>query len=158
MLGTEARTISAVTMVPGTPQDLFDVPQLVMGSVGGEGLSMFSYRMTGIELRGLNVTVRPVTSGGTEVRCYGDLRSGMWGNWKISKGIASVMGALGGGFGGAIAVGVASLGWYRWLYRYRLRKATDELNQMLGQLGRHLRSQAVFGPATGRPRRLGQGT
>ncbi len=68
------------------------------------------------------------------------------------------MGALGGGFGGAIAVGVASLGWYRWLYRYRLRKATDELDQMLGQLGRHLRSQAVFGPATGRPHRLGQGT
>ena len=62
MLGTEARTISAVTMVPGTPQDLFDVPQLVMGSVGGESLSMFSYRMTGIELRVLNVTVRPVTS------------------------------------------------------------------------------------------------
>ncbi len=210
MLGTEARTISAVTMVPGTPQDVltavgqmfaqfpyrltlrdtvgghpldggvlvFDVPQLVMGSVGGEGLSMFSYRMTGIELRVLNVTVRPAASGGTEVRCYGDLRPGMRGNWKVSKGIASVISVLGAGFGGGIGVfalglgavaavpalaaagtvGVASLGWYRWLYRYSLRKATDELNQMLGQLGGHLRSQAVFGPASGGPRRLGQGT
>ncbi len=211
MLGTELRTISAVTNVAGTPQEVlaaigqlfaqfpyrltlrdtvgghpldggvlvFDVPQLKMGtSVGGQGLSMFSYRMTGIELRVLNVTVRPVAQGGTEVRCYGDLRPGLRANWKLSKGIAAVLGMLGGGIGGAAAVGAmglgalaagpalavggafgaASLGWYRWLYRYSLRKATEELAELLGELGGHFRSQAVFGTPSAGPRRLNRGT
>lgn len=210
MLGTEVRTISAVTTVAGRPQDIlaaigqlfaqfpyrltlrdtvgghpldggvlvFDVPQLKTGtSVGAQGLSMFSYRMTQIGLRVLNVTVRPVTQGGTEVRCYGDLRPGLRGNWKTSKGIASVMGLVGTGLGGAAAVGALSLGalaavpavaaggvfgivalaWYRWLYRYCLRQATEQLDQLLGELGGHLRSQAVFGAVAGEPRRLNRG-
>lgn len=158
MLGTNVRTISAVVRIAATPQD-------VLAAVG-QLFPQFPYRMTQIGLHLLNVTVRPVPQWGTEVRCYGDLRPGLRKNWKVDKGIASVMGLVGAGFGGAAGVvgalglgvlavvpavavggvfGATALASYRWLYRYALRKATEELDHLLGQLGGQLRSQAVFG-------------
>ena len=138
MLGTNVRTISAVVRIAATPQD-------VLAAVG-QLFPQFPYRMTQIGLHLLNVTVRPVSQGRTEVRCYGDLRPGLRKNWKVDKGIASVMGLVGAGFGGAAGVfGAAALGSYRWLYRYALRKATEELDHLLGQLDGQLRSHAVFG-------------
>ena len=164
--------------VGGHPLDggvlVFTIPQLTMGaSMGTQGMSMFSYRMTALDLKLLNVTIRPLPQGGTEVRCYGDLRPGLRKNWAFDKGIASVTGLTGATLGGAVGAGLGlgalaalpalaaggllggmALGWYRWLYRYSLRKATEQLDELLGQLGGQLRSQVVFGSGPGGVARL----
>ena len=49
------------------------------------------------------------------------------------------------GVAAAAAMGGGSLLWYRWLYRYALRKATEELEGLLGSVEGVLRSQSVFG-------------
>ncbi|HMV32113.1 MAG TPA: hypothetical protein PKA50_08330, partial [Gemmatimonadales bacterium] len=41
--------------------------------------------------------------------------------------------------------GGGGLLWYRWLYRYALRKATEELEGLLTAVEGVLRSQSVFG-------------
>lgn len=157
--------------VGGHPLDggvmVFSVPRLSTGqTVGAQGISMFAYRMTQIELHLLNVTVRPLPQGGTEVRCYGDLRPGLKRNWSASKTIASVSGLLGAGgaaavalgpmaLAGALAIGPAlfgaaalgggALGWYRWLYRHALRNASAQFEELIARLDAERRAKAVFG-------------
>lgn len=157
--------------IGGHPLDggvlVFDVPRLSTGTVvGPQGLSMFSYRMTQIDLSILNVTLRPLPQGGTEVRCYGDLRPGLKKNWAADRGIAAGAGIIGGGLAGgagvgamglgllaatapalvgAVGLGALALGWYRWLYRHSLRQSISELDGLLAALNGYLRSQSVFG-------------
>ncbi len=49
------------------------------------------------------------------------------------------------GAAAAAALGGGSLLWYRWLYRYSLRKSTEELEGMLSAVEGVLRSHSVFG-------------
>jgi hypothetical protein len=158
--------------VGGHPIDggvlVFSIPSLMatdMG-VGGSSYSSFTYRMYQIELKQLNVTLRPVpgSNPATEVTLYGDLRPGMIKNLKadgVIAGVAGMMGAGGGFFaglqliggaltalpvvGGAAVLAGASMGWYRWLYRRCLRKSVDELEGLLTAIESQLQSRELFG-------------
>jgi predicted Ser/Thr protein kinase len=177
--------------VGGHPLDggvmVFDVPMLRTGTIViGRGISMFSYRMTQIEVDRLTVRIRPVDSGGsgTEVMVQGDLRSGLRKNWVVDRLMAAGGGVVGAGFGAATALGPLGLGaalaWvaalgaaglvaggafgsYRWLYRHALKKAQEELDQLLAAIDGELRAEAVFGTTPGLPlppasSRLGSGS
>jgi hypothetical protein len=158
--------------VGGHPLDggvmVFAIPNMMKNMMTGstELYTSFTYRMYQLELFQLNVTLRPLPGGGgCEVTCYGDLRSGLRKNLTADKWIAGTMAAAGGAVGtgvglaglalgglavlpgaaGAVVLGGAGLVWYRWLYRYALRKATEELDGLLSALEGVLRSQSVFG-------------
>lgn len=158
--------------VGGHPLDggvlVFSVPNMMKTMVAGstESYTPFTYRMYQLELFQLNVTLRPLPAGGgCEVTIYGDLRSGLRKNLKADGWIAAALAATGGtvgtaagatgmalgmlaflpGVAAAAAMGGGSLLWYRWLYRYALRKATEELEGLLGSVEGVLRSQSVFG-------------
>lgn len=156
--------------IGGHPLDggvlVFDVPRLSTGKmVGPQGISMFAYRMTQIDLAILNVTLRALPQGGTEVRCYGDLRPGLKKNWAADRGIAVGVGVVGAGLAGAAAAGALGLGLlafgpalagaagcsalalacYRWVYRNALGQSVEELQGLLAALGGFLRSRSVFG-------------
>lgn len=159
--------------VGGHPLDggimVFNVPMISMTqsmSPPPGGFSMFSYRMTQIAVDRLNVVLKPVSAtGGCEVTVYGDLREGLRKNWRIDKWIsasAAAGGAFGGGVfglaalslgalaaitatGGAALLGGLALVGYRSLYRHALRKASDELVQLLSAIDENLRAQSVFG-------------
>ena len=158
--------------VGGHPLDggvmIFTVPNMMKNMVAGstELYTPFTYRMYQLELFQLNVTLRPLAAGGgCEVTVYGDLRPGLRKNLKGDQWIAATMAAAGGAVGTGVglagmalgglavlpgAVGAAALGgvgllWYRWLYRYALRKSTEELEGLLTALEGMLRSQSVFG-------------
>lgn len=174
--------------VGGHPLDggimVFNVPMMSMThsmNTQPNGLSMFSYRMTQIAVDRLNVVLKPVSTGGCEVTVYGDLREGLRKNWRIDKWIsasAAAGGALGGGAfglaalsagalaaltatGGAALLGGLALVGYRSLYRYALRKASDELAQLLSAIDENLRAQSVFGTSftsSNENRQLGDGS
>ncbi|MEO8636382.1 MAG: serine/threonine-protein kinase [Gemmatimonadales bacterium] len=158
--------------VGGHPLDggvlVFTVPNMMKNMMTGstEEYTPFTYRMYGLELYQLNVTLRPLAGGGgCEVTVYGDLRSGLRKNLKTDKWIAGVVATIAGGIGTAVgaaglalgglavvpgiaaaaALGGGSLLWYRWLYRYSLRKGTEELEGLLSAIEGVLRSQSVFG-------------
>ncbi|MFN0178323.1 MAG: serine/threonine-protein kinase [Gemmatimonadales bacterium] len=163
--------------VGGHPLDggvmVFDVPMLRAGTaVAGRGISMFSYRMTQIDVARLTVRIRPVHggTGGTEVMVQGDLRAGLRKNWLVDRVIAASGGVVGAGVGAATALGPLGLGaaiawlpavgtagllaggafaWYRWAYRHALRKAQEELGQSLTSIDGEMRAEAVFGTTPG---------
>ncbi|MBL8978064.1 MAG: protein kinase [Gemmatimonadetes bacterium] len=161
--------------VGGHPLDggvlVFSVPNMMKTMVAGstEMYTPFTYRMYQLELFQLNVTLRPLPGGGgCEVTIYGDLRSGLKKNLQADQWIAGTLGTAGAvvgtaagisalalgtlaflpGIAGAATLGAASLAWYRWLYRYALRKGTEELEGMLSALEAYLRSAQVFGSVT----------
>ncbi|MCC7133489.1 MAG: serine/threonine-protein kinase [Gemmatimonadales bacterium] len=168
-------TLQLQDTVGGHPLDggvmVFAVPMMRAGTVvGGQGLSMFSYRLTQIEVERLTVRIRAVdgSRSSTEVAIQGDLRSGLRKNWKVDRGIAAVMGMVGGGLAAAIGLGplgwglavaaapaaagaallgAGSLGWYRWLYRSALKHSQAELDRLLAAVDGEIRSEAVFGEA-----------
>ncbi|MGE0439028.1 MAG: serine/threonine-protein kinase [Gemmatimonadales bacterium] len=208
MLGTEQRSLSVVRTVSGTPRQVLDAigrtfPQTpfrltLRDTIGGHpldggvlifdiprqlvqdgGVSMFAYRMTQIELHQIQVTLRSLAAGGTEVRLLGDLRPGLRKNWVTDKWMAGIATALGGAGGTAVGAGALGLGllaagpavlgagllggtalaWYRWAYRAALSKAAEELGRMIDRVAGDLRAAAVFGE-TGRiplPPRRGPG-
>ncbi|MEZ4589310.1 MAG: serine/threonine-protein kinase [Gemmatimonadales bacterium] len=157
--------------VGGHPLDggvmVFDVRRLSAGDgMARGGISMLSYRLTQIDLLQLNVAIRSTATGETEVSVSGDLRPGLRKNWVFDRATASVAGVIGGGIGGALALGPLglvpalaagpivggaallgglSLGAYRLAYRHALRKSGDELDKLLTAIESSLRSQAVFG-------------
>lgn len=159
--------------VGGHPLDggvlVFEVPNMMatMGLGTMEHYTTFTYRMYQLELFQLNVTLRPVQSGGSacEVTVFGDLRPGLRKNLNADQVIAGSAAAVGGFVGtaagatglalGALAflpgvaaagvLGGVALGWYRWLYRYALRKSQEELARMLESVEADLRSQVLFG-------------
>ncbi len=159
--------------VGGHPLDggvmVFEVPMLRAGTVvGGQGISMFSYRMTSIEVDRVTVRIRAVdgSRSTTEVAIQGDLRSGLRKNWKVDRGIAATMAVVGGGIAAAIGIGplalglavaaapaaagaalfgAGSLGWYRWLYRSALTQSQAELERLLAAVDGEIRSEMVFG-------------
>ncbi len=158
--------------VGGHPLDggvlVFGIPNMMKNFMAGsaEQYTPFTYRMYQLELFQLNVTLRPLPAGGgCEVTLFGDLRPGLKKNLVTNKWIAAVVAtaagaagtaagatglSLGGlallpGLAGAAVLGGAALAWYRWLYRYALRKATEELDGVLTALESALRSQQVFG-------------
>ena len=103
----------------------------------------------------------------TELSVYGDLRPGLEKNLKWDSGFtgtAAVGGAAAGGAVGAFALGLGALaaapaigvgalfaagtlGWYRWLYRRALAKATEELESLLLAVESSIRARSVFGGA-----------
>jgi len=160
--------------VGGHPLDggimVFDVPmfrsgQLVLSET--PAVSMFSYRMTQMDVDQLNVVLKPVGSpaGACEVTLYGDLRKGLRKNWLADRwisGTAALGGAAAGtavglaalslgalatltGAGGAALLGGISLAWYRWMYRGALRKSLAELERLVGAVEGNLRAASVFG-------------
>ncbi len=158
--------------VGGHPLDggvmVFTIPNMMKNMMTGssELYTSFTYRMYQLELFQLNVTLRPlVAGGGCEVTVYGDLRSGLRKNLQVDKWIAAALAATGGTVGAAVGAGALALGglavlpgaaaaaalgggsllWYRWLYRYALRKGTEELEGMLSAVEGVLRSHSVFG-------------
>jgi hypothetical protein len=158
--------------VGGHPLDggvlVFGIPNMMKHMVSGstELYTPFTYRMYQLELFQLNVTLRPLPAGsGCEVTCYGDLRPGLRKNLRADQGIAATLGATGAALGTAagltalaleglaflpgvamaVALGGGGLFWYRWVYRYALRKGTEELEGLLSALETLLRSQSVFG-------------
>lgn len=161
--------------VGGHPLDggilVFHVKRLRTGdAIGSRGISMFSYRLTQVEMLQLNVTLRAITAPtlGTEVNVSGDLRPGLRKNWVADRAIAALLTLAGGAVGGVLAAGPlalgpglvaapviggaavlggASLAWYRWLYRHALRKTVDEVEKLLDAIEAHLRARAVFGTA-----------
>jgi predicted Ser/Thr protein kinase len=175
--------------VGGHPLDggvlVFEVPMLRSGQVvlnESSTISMFSYRMTQIELDQLNVVLRPVGSpaASCEVTAYGDLRAGLLRNWRADRwisGVAAAAGAAGGtaigllsalslgplatltAAGGAALLGGISLAWYRWLYPHALRKSREELDRLLAAVEANLRAASVFGspPPSQPPPRLSKG-
>lgn len=160
--------------VGGHPLDggimVFDVPMFRSGqSVVNDsaGVGSLGYRMTQIEVKQLNVVLKPVGSpaDACEITISGDLRRGMRKNWTIDK-FVSIAAALGGAAsGGAIGISALSLGaiasapalagagllggaslvTYRWVYRYALRKSYTELEGMISAVERDLRAASVFG-------------
>jgi len=151
---------------------VFDVPNFMVhvGSGTLENYTSFTSRMYQIELWQLNARLHPVQAGGetaTEVTMHGDLRPGLRKNLVADGWIAAVAGAGGAAAGGAVGwaalglgalsaapalagaavLGGLSLAWYRWIYRRALRKSAEELQQLLGAVEAHLRSEAVFGSA-----------
>jgi hypothetical protein len=155
---------------------VLDVPLIRTGQVAtnpGVVLSMFSYRMTQIEVEQLQVALKPVgtPTSGCEVTVFGDLRRGLRKNWVVDKWIAGVAalggGALGTAIGlaalslgtlaavpaaaGAVILGGISLGGYRWTYRHALREARKELEELLAAVEGNLRAASVFGTLPGAP-------
>ena len=166
--------------VGGHPLDggimVFDVPMFRSGQrVSSEyaGVSMFSYRLTQIEVDHLHVTVKAVGSpaGACEVLVSGDLRKGLRKNWRVDQwvsGIVATGGAAAGAalgtaalalgplaaltaIGGAAVSGGLSLLWYRALYRYALRQSLAELERLVAAIEGDLRATSVFGPPKGSP-------
>ncbi|MBC7791053.1 MAG: serine/threonine protein kinase [Anaerolineae bacterium] len=160
--------------VGGHPLDggilVFDVQMIRSGQVilnETPSLSMFSYRMTQIELDQLNVVLRPLGSpaDSCEVTVYGDLRKGLLKNWRMDKWISSLAAMGGGASGTALGVaalslgpfavltalaggavfGAGSLSWYRWLYTHGLSRSREELDRLLASVEGDLRSVSVFG-------------
>lgn len=174
--------------VGGHPLDggimIFDVPMMTMMKQSYDqmgGMNMFSYHMTTIGVDRLNVILKPLANNREcEVTVYGDLRSGLRKNWRIDKWLsatAALGGALGGGMigaatasvgaiaalgatGGAAVLGGLALLGYRALYRYSLRHANKELEQLLAGIDENLRAQAVFGSSGSQNpnRQLGDGS
>lgn len=158
--------------VGGHPLDggvmVFDIPQFRSGQIASPlGVNIFSYRMTQIELHQLNVVLKPVGSpaDACEVTVYGDLRRGLQKNWRADKWFAAGAGTAGAGAGAAVGLAALSLGpvamvtavaggallagaslaWYRWLYRYALRKSAEELERLVASVDESLRAASIFG-------------
>ncbi|MEO7363092.1 MAG: hypothetical protein ABI120_22355, partial [Gemmatimonadaceae bacterium] len=175
--------------VGGHPLDggimVFDVPMITMTSsmyYGGHGFSMFNYRMTQVAVDRLNVIMKPVAnSSQCEVTVYGDLREGLRKNWRYDKWFSGGSGAIGAAIGGGVGLAALSLGAlavvtatggaallgglalvsYRALYRYALKKANDELVQLVSAIDENIRAQSVFGTGSGTAngnRQLGDGS
>lgn len=167
--------------VGGHPLDagimVFSVPMIRSGQMlvhGQTTYSMFSYRMTQIEVDQLNVVLKPIGPSATacEVTIHGDLRRGLRKNWRADRWISGIV-ALGGAasgasiglaalslgaftavtaVGGAALLGGASLAAYRWTYRYALRKSHEELGRLVSAIESSLHAASIFG--TPDPRRL----
>jgi hypothetical protein len=134
------------------------------------GYTPFIYRMASIVLSQLSVTIRPLggPAAGTELSAYGDLRPGLASNLKWDTGFTGTAAVGGGVVGGAVgafalglgalaaapAIGVGALfaagtlGWYRWLYRRSLAKATEELEALLLAIESSITAKSVFGGAS----------
>ena len=83
-------------------------------------------------------------------RIYRDGRSG-WSHGRrrggrLRFGLGALAAAPAIGVGALFAAG--TLGWYRWLYRRALAKATEELEALLLAVESSIRAQSVFGGAT----------
>jgi len=127
----------------------------------------FAYRLEQLELFDLHVTLnargtaeRPTC----EVVITGDLRAGLrrnlytdWGMMAFHAAIAGTIGtkALAGVVGSAalaaipgVALGgmaaVASIIWYKWLYRQVLEKTVVELQELMAAIERHLAREQLF--------------
>lgn len=163
--------------VGGHPLDggimVFDVPRMKWTEMLGTehtALTMFTYQMAEIEVQRVNVVLKPIgAGGGCEVTAYGDLRDGLRKNWRLDKwvsGLAAASGGVGGGAigiaalsvgalaaviaaGSAVVVGGVTLVSYRAIYKRALRKAEQELSQMLAAVDENLRVQSVFGAGAG---------
>jgi len=151
---------------------LFDLPGFLSGTlVSPQGVSMFGYRMEQIELRRVQVRLHVLAGdGGTEIVIYGDLRPGVRANWRFSRWWTGGSGAIGGGIaftaavkaglaaaalalplaGGVLAAGALGFISYRYMFRHALKKAIEELDELLIAIDRDLRSVAVFGAAAPR--------
>jgi hypothetical protein len=127
----------------------------------------FAYRLEQLELFDLHVTL---SARGTaerptcEMVITGDLRTGLrrnlytdWGMMAFHATIAGTIGtaALAGVVGSAalaaipgVALGglaaVASIIWYKWLYRQVLQKSVVELQELMAAIERHLAREQLF--------------
>ena len=157
--------------VGGHPVDggvmIFNVRQPTASDYQSGSYSSFMYRMSQLVLPQLSFTLRALggAAAATEVSVYGDLRPGLRKNLKWDKGFTGTAATIGTAVSGAIgaaglglgllaalpAIGVGALfgagtlGWYRWLYRRALAKATEELESLLLAIESSIRAQSVFG-------------
>jgi hypothetical protein len=128
-----------------------------------------------LEAEQVQVMIRPLASdaGACEVTMFVDLRPGVRRNVNTAVGLSGGLGGAGAAVTAGVAtkalaalalvgasavgvgglIGVATLAWYRRLYRSTVRKAERELNRALDAVVASLRSEEVFGsvPPVRRP-------
>jgi predicted Ser/Thr protein kinase len=163
--------------VGGHPLDggvlTFTVKPIVSGDyLGGQGLSTLRYYLGVIDAYLLRVTLHPVPGDPRrcEVVITTDLRKGVNKNARVGLGIGGVTGGVGAAVGAAIAaaegaallavplaagllgmLGAGMIGLYRLGYRWGLRKARGELENLLDAVHADARSQDVFGVTSRMP-------
>lgn len=178
---TDPYRLKVVDTVNGHPLDggilRFKAPRL-WNLRGFTGPRKLVYRLEQIELFDLNVTLHARGTAqhpSCEVVITGDLRKGLranlladWGFMAAGGTIAGVSGAaalssmLGSvamatipGAGLAALAAGSSMLWYRWLFRQALRKANEELSELLVSVERHLTQKDLF--SFDEPPRVGAG-
>jgi hypothetical protein len=160
--------------VGGHPLDggilVFNVPMLRSVIFAFDGVkSMFSHRMTQLELEQLHVALKPLGSpvSSCEVTVSGDLRRGLRKAWTVDKWVSALVGSAGAAAGAGIGLTVAlgplaaavaaggaavagglSMAGCKWGYGYALRKGRAELEGMLAALEGDMHAASVFGTAS----------
>jgi hypothetical protein len=146
---------------------VFDVP-----AYGMENTTPFAYHLTTVDIKQLQVMLRPVPGRETqacEIIASAGLVRSVRRNLKTSGWFTGILGTLGGAAGMGIGLGVGLVGGvlalpaaagvavlggataagYRALYRHSLRGLTAELERMLQSVDAHARTDGAF--ATPRP-------
>jgi len=144
----------------------FSSPRL-LNMVGVRQTKKLIYRLEQIALFDLNVTLQArgtAQQPACEVVITGDLRKGLRSNLRTDWGFIAAGGTAAGVGGTALmsvllgsaglamipGAGLAALAaggsavWYRWLFRKALRLATEELNDLLATVERHLTQKQLF--------------
>lgn len=142
----------------------FKVPDMDMSGQLGYAWTYLRYGFYATELRS---TIRRLDHdpGACEVTVMTDLRPGIGTNVGLYGGIAATFTGVGGAVGGvlgvkalalgavlaglpalvsAVAAGAVGLGLARWSYRYGLKKARAELEELLRALDVSFRSASIF--------------
>jgi hypothetical protein len=147
---------------------VFDVPAYTLGT----GSTPFAYHSTSVDVKQLQVMLRPAPGRGgeaCEVVVSAGLHRSVRRNLKVGGWLSGAFGALGGGgvtglaalagVGGAMlalpaVAGAAVLGGgmavgFRAAYRHSLRKLTEELGRLLQGVDAHARTGGAFAPSPG---------
>lgn len=156
---------------------VFKLPDMDASGSAGFSFTWLRYGLYATEIR---VTLRALDQdrGGTEVTAIADLRPGVgynvWGYGFIAGGMTAVSGVIGGAVGAkamalaglaigapaaitALAAGALCVAGSRAMYRWELKSATQELEELLASLDGSLRTRNVFeeDPPALPPRRPG---
>ena len=143
---------------------VFKLPDIDMSGQVGYPFTWLRYGMYARELRA-TLRVLDHDRGGCEVTVFADLRPGIAPNvwlYAMLSATAGVMGGIGGGIAGALAmsltgaviaapvavtglaVGALALAGSRASYRWAIRKATSELEELLRAIDVAQRSRSIF--------------
>ena len=143
---------------------LLAVPEVAVTTSGG--LNMFAYYLRGVfDIEHLRMTITPRGAGEQEVSVAVDLAQAWPGTVVWARTIAAIFVGLGAAVGWGIAAGLAlgmvstlmiaavlgvaagrfGLHVNRWWYAHAVRKAQQQLREVLRDVDGALRSQAVFG-------------